>query len=228
MKHASPYLILFMAGVFAVATCAKAQSPELRRYKLRSAVVEYKMSGAQTGVETIYFDQWGMREAKYTQAEINMMGVSVKKNELTFLDGDWTYRVDLDKKTGAKMPTPLMQEMKEAAKRQGKDFTDMGKEMLIRMGGKKIGEAAVLGKPCEIWTIKSLQTTSWIWQGVTLKTEAKMMGKTMLTEATRVQENPAIPPEKFVLPQDVKITETANPLETLKNLKTQKPNKKAP
>jgi hypothetical protein len=55
-----------------------------------------------------------------------------------------------------------------------------------------------------------------------------MLGKTMLVEATRVQENAHIPPEKLALPKDAKIIEAANPLETLRHRKTPKKNEKTP
>jgi len=192
---------------------------ELRRYKIRSGIIEYKMSGMQTGAETIYFDRWGMREAKYTQTEIKVASMSVKQNQYSLLDGEWTYTVDLDKKTGTKMPTPLWKELTGAAKREGKDASEIGKEMLARMGGRRIGTETLLGKSCEVWEIKSMNAKSWIWQGVTLKTEVNMMGKLMTTEAVRLQDNVNVPEEKLALPKDVKIIEGANPMDVLKNLK---------
>jgi len=129
---------------------ANSQTHEFRRYKIRSCIIELKMSGMQTGTETTYFDRWGMREAKYTQTEIKVANMSIKQNQLTLLDGEWTYTVDLDKKTGTKMPTPLMKELTGTAKREGKDATEIGEEMLTRMGGRKIGTETVLGKPCDV------------------------------------------------------------------------------
>jgi len=210
----------FFLALFLLASwSADSFGQELRRYKIRSGIVEYKMSGMQTGTETIYFDRWGMREAKYTQTEIKVANMSVKQNQLTLLDGEWTYTVDLDKKTGTKMPTPLWKELTAAAKREGKDATAIGEEMLTRMGGRKIGTEAMLGKSCDVWEIKSMNAKSWIWQGVTLKTEVKMMGKMMTTEAVRLQDNVNVPEEKLTLPKNVKINEGANPLDVLKNLK---------
>lgn len=217
---ALPKLPWFLLVVFASANlAADGFSQDLRRYKIRSGIIEYKMSGMQTGTETIYFDRWGMREAKYTQTEIKVGTISVKQNQLTLLDGEWTYGVDLDKKTGTKMPTPLMKELAGAAKREGKDATEIGEDMLTRMGGRKIGTETLLGKTCEVWEIKNMNAKSWIWQGVTLKTEVNMMGKVTTTEAVRLQDNVNIPEEKLTLSKDVKITEGVNPMDALKNLK---------
>jgi len=64
-----------------------------------------------------------------------------------------------------------------------------------------------------------MNAKSWIWQGVTLKTVVNMMGKLMTTEAVRLQDNVNVPEEKLRLPKDVKITEAANPMDVLKNIK---------
>lgn len=207
-------------AIFLLASCtANGWSQELRRYKTRAAIVEYKMSGMQTGTETLYFDRWGMREAKYTQTEIKAGTIVVKQNRITLLDGEWTYNVDLDSKTGTKIPTPLLKELTGAAKREDKDATEIGEEMMTRMGGRKIGTETVLGKPCDVWEIKNMNTKSWVWQGVTLKSIVNMMGKTQTTEATRLQDNVNIPEGKLTLPPNVKITEGADPMDMLKNLR---------
>lgn len=208
-------LAIFLLGSWG----ANGWSQEFRRYKIRAAVVEYKMSGMQTGTETLYFDRWGMRETKYTQTEIKAGTIVVKQNRMTLLDGEWTYNVDLDTKTGTKIPTPFMKELTGTAKRESKDATEIGEEMLARMGGRKIGTETVLGKPCDVWEIKNLNAKSWVWQGVTLKTVVNMLGQMMTTEAVRVQDNASIPEEKVTLPKDVKITEGANPMDMLKNLR---------
>jgi len=219
MKHPMEHLWLWLA-IFAIAGwSASSSSQEFRRYKIRSGIIEYKMSGMQTGTEKIYFDRWGMREAKYSQTELKVANMSVKQNHFSLLDGEWTYTVDLDKKTGTKTPTPLMKELTTAAKREGKDATEIGEEMLTRMGGRKIGTETLLGKTCDVWEIKSMNAKSWIWQGVTLKTEVNMMGKMMTTEAVRLQDNVNVPEEKLTLQKDVKIIEGVNPMDVLKNLK---------
>lgn len=221
MKRLLGHIFLGL-GILALAGgMTKSFGQEVQRYKIRSGIVEYKLSGVQTGSETIYFDRWGMREAKYSQAETKMMNMSIKKNILTLLDGDWTYSVDLDAKTGTKVPTPLLKDLSAQAKREGKDLTDIGEDIMKRSGAKKIGEETFLGKRCDVWEIQNLKTKTWVWQGLALKTEASMMGKTILIEATRVQENVSVPPEKLALPKGVVITEGQNPMEMLKQMKTQ-------
>jgi len=217
LTHLSPAVGLSV--LLAVAWTSRTLAAEPRRYQIESAVVEYKLSGTQTGKETLYFDRWGMREAKHAQTELKVAGRSFKTNRLALLDGEWTYSVDLDKKTGTKMPTPLLPELKKRLERENKSLAELGKEMLIQMGGKKVGEENLLGKPCEIWELKSLRAKSWIWQGVTLKTTVDFAGQSMVTEAVSIDDKAKISADKLTVPAGVKITEGKNPLDSLKRIK---------
>lgn len=210
------------AGADPQATAAEAAEggtdPEVRRYRVRSGMVTYTLSGVQNGTETLYFDQWGMREAKHTQAEIGAAGITVQQNQLVVMADGWTTTVDLNRKTGSRIPTPLMPELIETAKREGGDMTDIGEAMMTRMGAVKVGTETLLGKPCDIWEIQQMNSKTWVWQGITLKTEVRMGGQTVLIEATEVQDNIDVPEERFTIPADVQVVEGTNPLEGLRNL----------
>lgn len=192
----------------------------IKRYQIRSSVVEYTLSGAQKGTETIYFDNWGMREAKYTKAELSVAGFSQKQNTLTLLDGGYTYNIDLDKRTGTKMETPLLKEL--AA--QSKDLTETGEKMMKSMGGEKIGTEVILGKTCDVWEIKNMRSKVWVWKGVTLKTQVTMPNMEMTIMATKIDEGASIAPDKFAIPTDVKISEAEDMKKMLEGLRTRKKN----
>ena len=51
-----------------------------------------------------------------------------------------------------------------------------------------------------------LQATVWIWEGIMLRYEARYQGNLMVTdEASEVEENVAVPADKFALPAEVKV-----------------------
>jgi hypothetical protein len=192
----------------------------VKRYLIKSGVVEYTLSGTRKGTETIYFDNWGMREAKYTKAEISAMGFTQKQNTLTLLDGEITYSIDLDTKTGTKMETPLLKEI--AA--NNKDLTDAGEKMMKGMGAVKIGAEVVLGKTCDVWEIKNMKSKTWVWKGVALKTQTSMPNMEMTITATKFEDSVAIPPDKLKIPSDVTITEGVDMKKMLEGLKAKKKN----
>ena len=177
-----------------------------RRYQIESGMVEYAVSGAQQGTESLYFDKWGMREAKYTRTEISIAGVTQKTNQLTLMDGEWIYNIDLDKKTGTKIKNPIFDII--AARSDSKDFGELGLQMLKDMGAEKTGSEEVAGKPCDIWEAKSLGSKSWVWNSIALKTEVNLAGIRATTVATKVDDGASIPEDKFTLPSDATITES--------------------
>lgn len=192
----------------------------LKRYLIKSGIVEYTLSGTRKGTETIYFDDWGMREAKYTKAELSVAGFTQKQNTLTLLDGETTYNIDLDRKTGTKMETPMLKEL--AA--NNKDLTDAGEKMMKSMGGAKVGTEVVLGKTCDVWEIKNMQSKTWVWKNVPLKTQVNMANMPMAMIATKFEEGASIPADKLKVPSDVTITEGVDMKKMLEGLKAKKKN----
>ncbi len=91
-----------------------------KRYQVESGIVEYEMSGMQKGTETVYFDRWGWREAKYTNTELSIAGLSRKETKLSIMDGDWIYNIDLESRTGTKIKNTVLSQFIEAARKKVK------------------------------------------------------------------------------------------------------------
>lgn len=178
-----------------------------KRYLVESGIVEYEMSGMQKGTETVYFDKWGWREAKYTNSELSIAGITRKESKLSIMDGDWIYNIDLESRTGTKIKNTLLPQFIEAARKKGQTMTELGEEMMRNMGGEKSGTDTVAGQPCDVWVSKQMDSRSCVWNGVTLRTEVTMGGMRMTSNATRFQGNAAVPADKITIPADVKITE---------------------
>ncbi len=155
-----------------------------KRYTIKQAAIEYKITGKMfSGSEELYFDRYGMREAKYSQQIINVMGMQQRNHTATFIDYEddaVIYTYDYQTKTGSRMESPLKDVV------QKKDVTELGKDMMVQMGGKKVGRGTVLGKACEIWEIKNMGTRIWLWNWIPLKTVTSMMGMEMTVEATKI------------------------------------------
>jgi hypothetical protein len=172
----------------------------LKRYQIASAIVEYALSGAQTGTETLYFTGYGVREAKYTRTEIKVGSFTQRTNRATILEGATIYNIDLDQRTGTKIENPLYKKF------EGQDATQAGEKMLRDMGGEKTGAESFLGKMCDVWEVKKLGTKMWVWSGIPLKTETTFAGVQNFVAATKLEPNAQIPPAKLAIPADVKIT----------------------
>lgn len=164
---------------------AHAQGHSAQRYGLPQAFIEYKISGGMfAGSEQLYFDQYGRREAKYTQQQIKVMGMNQETHTATFTDFNEgvIYTYDFNTKSGTRMDNPLQDAFRQ------QDIREVGEKMMLQMGGRKIGTGEVLGRPCDIWEIKSMGTKTWVWKWISLKTETNMMGNTMTIEAIKISE----------------------------------------
>ncbi|GEM_PF-953126 len=188
-----------------------------KRYGIESGVVEYAVSGAQKGTETLYFDRWGQREATYTDTEISLAGISQKQNTLNILEGEMIYNINLATRAGTKTVNPLFKKILDRS--PDKNLADLGLRMLEEMGGVKIGAEQIAGKLCDVWEVKNLSSKSWLWKAVTLKVQVKMAGMEVTKTAARFEEGVAIPEDKFAIPSDVEMSEGTDIQKALERMK---------
>ncbi|MGB9702255.1 MAG: hypothetical protein ACPL1A_05945 [Candidatus Kapaibacteriota bacterium] len=193
------YLFIFLLVCF-----SNAYSIDMKKYQVKSGIVEYSISGIQTGKQTLYFDNWGLLSAEYTQATTTFMGMTVPTNTLSLTTQEWTYNIDLDKKEGTKIANKEIEELMKSL--QGKDLEEIGRKMLEKLNAKKIGNETFLGKNCEVWEIQKLSSKVWLYKYIPLKTISNIMG-TITIEATKFEENVSIPADKLKVPSGIKITE---------------------
>jgi outer membrane lipoprotein-sorting protein len=171
------------------------------KYAIKSGIVEYKtlMMGMDMK-QTLTFDDYGKKEA--TDMEMEMMGVKI--HTVTITKDGFMYTLDMEKKTGTKVPS-------YQGSNQNIDFENLSEEMVKDMKLKKEGTEEFLGKTCEKMSIDytkiSMKGTFLVYKGVALKSETDMGTTKMKLIGEKFEENPSIPAEKFEVPADFKITE---------------------
>lgn len=180
-----------------------------KRYPMQSGIIEYTYTGNQNGTEIVYFDQWGMREARYSNKKVDMMGQKFTLNTVALMDNDWIYTVDLDRKVGIKVKNTFLEDF--IKDNPDKDLTKVGEKMLEGMGGVKTGTDQIAGKTCDVWETKNMNTTTCIWNGVPLRTEINAGPFQVKTVATKIQENAPVSEDKFKLPEGIQMTEGGDP-----------------
>ncbi len=175
-----------------------------KRYGIKSAVVEYIITGSQEGTKTLYFDNWGMRQAEYTRSVLSVGGFSKPINIVNIIDGDYQYMINIDQNSGTKTRNPILRSMDELKGQKG--FNEFGEQMLLSMGANKIGKEEFLGKDCDIYDMRNTGTRLWIWKWITLKSETNSRGLEINVTATRINEG-AVPKDKFKIPDNVTLNE---------------------
>lgn len=211
MIHHIQYTISLILLLFTL--IAQAQDKTLKRYEVKSGMVEYtlstkgKMMGSTTegkGTAKLCFKNWGAVELKEEQSKtVTVSKLFGRENKevkqqhtMDKLDNGTSYSVDFE---AQKIYTQKDVAMESVKMFNNGNANQTGKEMLKAMGGEKIGEEKVLSYPCEIW--KALGTKMWIYKGVPLKEEATMFGVTTTKLATKANFNIAVPNQCFVLPE---------------------------
>lgn len=181
-----------------------AQSNTYKRYLVKSGILEFEYSGATKGTETLYFDDYGMKEMKLQNLETTMLGITQKTNTITITDHEFIYNIDLNEKSGSKMINPMLQFI-EMSKADQKKLEKIGEDILKEMGGKKTGTDTILGKKCDIWEV--MGSKSWVWNYIPLKTEIDMLGvkTTMLVKS--IKTDVKIPADKFKVPEGINVLE---------------------
>lgn len=185
----------------------------LKRYEVESGIIHYKtttsgkiMGGTITGsgTEVLSFKDWGAIELKESESttttNVVVMGKEINEttsdHQINKLDNGDSYIVDFKNKTINQQKDMAMEMIKSM--HPNKDAGEVGKSMFESMGGKNIGSEKFLGYPCEIWDLMGVK--QWIYKGVMLKSEGKMMGVTTITKATKADFNTSVPASNFELP----------------------------
>jgi hypothetical protein len=176
-----------------------------KRYGVKSGIIEYDLSGVQEGTKTLYFDDWGMRQAEYTRSVISVSGYTKAVNLVTIIDGEYQYTINLDQKTGTKTRNPIIKDMETLKYEKG--FNEFGEQMILKMGAEKVGSENFLGKNCDVYEIKKSNTKLWVWNWITLKSEVKSRAFDISTVATKIETDVPIPSSKFAVPEKIVLNE---------------------
>lgn len=223
MEYKKIIPLLFMMIVFCLA-CGESESKEgsgansgkseksgkdsgIKKYAVETGIIKYKMSGMQTGTETLYFTRYGMTEARYSDFVMEVLGMSMETKKLSLQIDEMIYDLDYKTNQGTKIKNPLYDAL---VRNKSKSLAEIGLEMLKSMGGVKIGTENVAGKQCEVWEVKSLNTKTWVWKNITLKTVSSMMGMDIVIVAEDIRINVSVPKEKVSIPAGVKFIDVSN------------------
>lgn len=211
------FYLFFAALLFSIYSCGDSEKDSAgneqtsgttdfnKRYGVKSAIVEYTITGSQSGTKTLYFDNWGMRQSEYTNSILEIGKFSKSINILNIIRDDANYIIDLEKNTGTKTKNPI--EKLIADLQNQKSFREFSEQILLKAGAMRVGQEEFLDRDCDIYEIKNTGSKMWIWKWIPLKTITKLGGAEINSVAKKIEVNVNVPEEKFTLPDNVTITE---------------------
>ena len=200
MRKIKPLFVLSLVLVFLWYGSVRSEEVPViyKRYAVQSGIVEYIVSGASEGIEVVYFEDWGMREARYKKTESEMLGFS---NRLIVIERDWVYTIDLDKRLGTKVQDlEVKQIVDEPVK--GTEV-NINERLMALWEAVLVGEETLMEKSCRVWNAEKKGQKFWLWNWLPLKAETKMGVNEIILTAVSVNLDVPIPPEKFQIPEGI-------------------------
>jgi len=182
-------------------------------YGIKSGIIEYEITGSQSGTKILYFDDWGRKQAEFTNSTIKVGKYTKHSNLLKIIKGDWQYIINLENKTGLKRENPVIEKIIELKNQT--NYGEFGEQLLLISGGFESGRDIVADKKCKVYEFKKQNTKSWIWNWLMLKSETKRGKINITVVAKNIEENVFIADTVFNPPKNILIIEVD--LEDLRN-----------
>lgn len=169
------------------------------KYAMKSGIVEYNSTTMGTNVaQTLYFDDYGAKEAIETSMEI----AGIKSNTVNITKDGFMYTLNTIDKTATKTKIPTQANI---------DFNNLSDQIMKDMNLKKEGSEEFAGKKCDKYSIDNtnmkMKGTFLVWKGIALKSDLDFSSMKTQMLAKSVKEDASVPAEKFDIPADYKITE---------------------
>lgn len=194
-------IVLFAALLLSATTLLNAQEA---KYGIKSAIIKKDMVAMGQKVECAwYVEDYGKKEA--VEIAMKTGGVAgIEKHIRTISEGASVVNVDLDMKTAMRMNLP----------QQPINYLQLTPDVIEKFKIKETGQEEIAGKPCKKYALEitqmgqTVQMSVWIWKGLALKSETASNGMVVMVEtATQVDENTAVPADKFVVPEGIVVKE---------------------
>jgi hypothetical protein len=190
--------ILFICLPFIV-SAASGQEANLKPYGIKSGIIEYSYSGNKVGKGTLYFDDFGIKSAMYTDA----VESGEKKKGWVITSGEYQYMWNPDNPSeGMKLKNPLIDWMASASKG---DIESITESIYEKMGMTKNGTETMLGKECKVLQGKMGKVITC--DGLLMLLDIKMGPYVSHQEATSVKTNIPVEAKYFIIPGNIQFSE---------------------
>lgn len=178
---------------------ANGQEINQKPYDIKSGIIEYGFYGDNVGKGTLWFDDYGMKSAMYS--ELVIKGETVK--QWVVLHGDYQFTWNPAKPAnGIRIKNPVLVWAKE---KPDKNVTSYNESVWLKKGMRKYGTETCLKRPCIAY--KGNVGKLVVWHGILMLLDLKTYDEITHQAATSVKTNVVINPKYFVIPRNVKFTE---------------------
>ncbi len=185
-----------------------------RRYDVQSGIVTYEplvIMGIKSA-STLYFDDYGRREARESVTDSNIMGMKSHEKKVDITDGDYMISYEAEKIVNGKDETSKvatktdLRKFKEMAMKMG---AEIGEQMKKDLDYREEGTEVIAGVTGTKYSIslnkekKEQRVYGVLYKKISLKSQ---MGG-IIIKAAKIEENASVPAAKFEVPAGYTIKE---------------------
>jgi len=168
-------------------------------FGVKSGIIEYTYSGDKTGKSTQYFDDYGLKNAVYTET----VALGEENKGWVVSIGEDQYMWDPSRNDqGMKTRNPMLKSLVESS---GKDILSYMASMYEQMGMTKSGKETFLGKDCDVF--RGPLGEVLVWKGIMMKMEMNMGTMVSRQEATSIKTNVSVDGKYFRIPENITFSE---------------------
>ena len=173
---------------------------KVQQYAIKSGYVEYTLTGNTTGTKKIWWDNYGEKSRTETQSKTvtKMFGIKNidEAHTIEILVKDKYWSANLADQSGNKGTLPFYKASRMLVENMTKKEQEEFANNTIRsLGGERLRSENFMGKTCDV--IKVMGSKIWIYKGLTLKSEMKIMGIISNETAVKLQANQSVSSSKF-------------------------------
>ncbi len=181
-------------------------APAAPSFGVKSGIVTNTNSVGAGNTETLYFDDFGARQAVYRTLTASVGGKPAATQTVVIIRDGMVYSFNPENKKGVKMNMP------PGMKGLLPDFASMAPDARARFKYHEIEPRTFLGKVSQGFSVEQngMPVKIWTWKGVPMHMESGG-AHPIVIETTKLETDVAIPAEKFVVPTDIKLTAGGSP-----------------
>jgi hypothetical protein len=176
-----------------------AQPEGFKLYEIETGIIEYKYSGNEVGVGTLYFDKFGNRCAMKMDTKRDG---ELNRGWVISLE-EYQYIYDKSRSNeGWKLKNPIIEWIQQNSLEEIEKYTE---EIYAKLGIIRAGTEKFLGKECLAY--KGENGKLLTWNGILMYLNLNFGGELTQQEVTSIKVNIPIDEKYFELPKDVKFSD---------------------
>lgn len=172
-------------------------------YGYISGIIEFRVRRPFYRVdETVYFADWGNREARYETIRGDAVTDSgPARHQITIINRKGVFTWQVEARRGSHSPLPPQEPFLDFNRMEKRMGQKAAEENLKRKGVQMLPSEMVLGFPCRVFRMKG--GTFWIHRGLVLRSRIRLSDFETSREAVRFVPEAAINPERLEFPPGV-------------------------